>query len=245
MLKPLCVCIASIVVAACFASPAAAQPAQGSAAADGPKEAIYITDEQVKTVLKNAPPAVDQQLRVVDMGEYQLAVGVIHRGPTGGARGAGRGAAAGGGAGAGRGAGGAGGGAARGAGAAAAAPQPCGATATPGAKPSGVTGIAHDATTETYIITSGAGTLVTGGTIVNGRRSAPGTQVTDVLNGPSCSGAIEGTIVRQTVKVGDIIIIPAGVPHGWTDIADHVTYLSVRPDPDEVLQKGYVHPDLK
>ena len=34
------------------------------------------------TLLKNAPPAVDQQLRVVDMGKYNLAVGIIHRGPT-------------------------------------------------------------------------------------------------------------------------------------------------------------------
>jgi len=35
------------------------------------------------------------------------------------------------------------------------------------------------------------------------------------------------------------------VPHGWTDIADHVDYLSVRPDPDRVLPAGYVHPSLK
>jgi mannose-6-phosphate isomerase-like protein (cupin superfamily) len=36
----------------------------------------------VDTLLKNAPPATDQQLRVVDMGKYNLAVGIIHRGPT-------------------------------------------------------------------------------------------------------------------------------------------------------------------
>ena len=43
------------------------------------------------------------------------------------------------------------------------------------------------------------------------------------------------------MNVGDIIIIPAGVPHGWAEIPDHVDYLSVRPDPDRVL-KPYVHP---
>ena len=46
----------------------------------GPKQATYITDEEVKTVLKGAPPAVDQQLKVVDTGKYNVGVGIIHRG---------------------------------------------------------------------------------------------------------------------------------------------------------------------
>ena len=93
---------------------------------------------------------------------------------------------------------------------------------------------------------SGGGTLVTGGKIVNGRRSAPESAVTKVLNGPSCSGAIAGSdVVMKVVKPGDIIIIPAGVPHGWTDITDHVDYLSVRPDPDRVLASDYVNPTIK
>ena len=51
----------------------------------------------------------------------------------------------------------------------------------------------------------------------------------------------------QTRKVGpgDIVIIPPGVFHGFTDVADHVEYVSVRPDPDHVLPAGYVHPLLK
>ena len=40
------------------------------------------------------------------------------------------------------------------------------------------------------------------------------------------------------------LVIPAGVPHGWTDITDHVDYLSVRPDPDRLLAP-YVNPALK
>ena len=100
--------------------------------------------------------------------------------------------------------------------------------------------------TETYIIVSGGGTLVTGGHIVNGRKSAPESAVTKVLNGPSCSGMIAGAdVVKKVVKTGDIIIIPAGVPHGWTEITDHVDYLSVRPDPDRVLPAGYVNPIIK
>ena len=47
------------------------------------------------------------------------------------------------------------------------------------------------------------------------------------------------------MNVGDISVIPAGLPHGWTDITDHVTYLSVRPDPKKVLEHGYVNPALK
>ncbi|MGH9202597.1 MAG: cupin domain-containing protein, partial [Vicinamibacterales bacterium] len=125
-------------------------------------------------------------------------------------------------------------------------PEPCGErSATP--PPAGTaSGISHDHQTETYIIVSGGGTLVTGGQIVNGRKSAPESAVTKILNGPSCSGAIVGAdVVKKAVKTGDIIIIPAGVPHGWTDITDHVDYLTVRPDPDRVLPKDYVNPLIK
>jgi hypothetical protein len=50
-------------------------------------------------------------------------------------------------------------------------------------------------------------------------------------------------VVRRDVKVGDIIIIPAGVPHGWSTIPDHVDYLSFRPS-QRVLTAGYVHPSI-
>jgi hypothetical protein len=197
----------------------------------GPKAATYITDEDVKTV--NALPGVDRQIVSVDIGKSNVAVGMIHRvaAPAGAARAGGAG-------GGGRGAGAPGGG--RG-------PAPgteaCGEQAT--TPPAGGTGggISHNGQTETYIITSGTGTLVTGGHIVNGRTSPPDGDVTKVLNGPSCSGMIAGAdVVRRKVKTGDIIVIPAGVPHGWMDIIDHVDYLSVRPDPDRVLAAGYVNP---
>jgi hypothetical protein len=193
------------------------------AAAQSPKAATYITDAQVKAV--NALPGVDRQLVSVDIGKLNEQVGIIHRGPTA--------APAGG----------------RAGGGAAAAPVPaaqaCGEQSS--SPPTGsVGGIAHDHQTETYVIVSGSGTLVTGGHIVNGRKSAADSDVTKVLNGPSCSGAIAGNdVVKRVVGAGDIIIIPANVPHGWTEIADHVDYLSVRPDPDRVLPSGYVNPALK
>lgn len=197
------------------------------ALAQSPKAATYITDEQVKAV--NALPGVDRQIISTDIGKLNLAVGIVHRGPTNApprpaASGAAPAAPA----------------------AAAAQAEPCGQATSAPAAPGTATGIAHDHQTETYIVTSGGGTLVTGGHIVNGRKSAPDSQVTRVLNGPSCSGRIEGPdVVKRVVKPGDIIIIPAGVPHGWIDIADHVDYLSVRPDPDRVLPSDYVHPALK
>src|SRR5207302_1988292 len=78
--------------------------------------------------------------------------------------------------------------------------------------PSGATpgGIAHDSQTEGYLIISGGGTLVTGGHIVNGRKTAPDASVTTELNGPSCGGMIAGSdVVKKVVKTGDIVIIPA------------------------------------
>jgi hypothetical protein len=198
---------------------------------NGSKAATYITDEEVKAI--NALPGIDRQIVSVDVGKSNFQVGIIHRpAPPAGGRAAGAGA-------------GAGAGAARGTGANAAAPA-CGeqmATPPSDAAPGG---IAHDGQTEGYLIVSGTGTLVTGGKIVNGRKSPPESEVTKVLNGPSCSGMIAGTdVVRKKVKAGDTIIIPAGVPHGWVDIIDHVDYLSFRPDPERVLPAGYVNPAVQ
>jgi mannose-6-phosphate isomerase-like protein (cupin superfamily) len=208
-----------------LAAMATLSPAIGFA--QGPKAATYITDEEVKTV--SALPGIDRTIKVVDIGPENFAIGIIHRGATGGAaRGTGAGA-----------------GAARGAAAGGAAAVPCGEPSTApltGATPGT---IAHDQQTEGYLIVSGGGTLVTGGHIVNGTKSPPEGDVTKILNGPSCSGStVGGDVVKRVVKTGDIIIIPAGVPHGWTDIADHVDYLSFRPSA-RVLEAGYVNPAIK
>ena len=197
-------------------APAVALSQSGSS-----RPATYITKEEIDTV--NQQPGGDRQIRVVDIGSENFAVGIVHRGKTGApATGGGGGRAAG----------------------SAPAPDPCGeAVATP---PSGrPNGLTHDQQTEGYYIVSGGGTLVTGGHLVNGRRSAPDSAVTRELNGPSCSGLIVGSdVVSRVVKTGDIIIIPAGTPHGWSDIPDHVDYLSFRPSA-RLLTPGYVHPSIK
>ena len=187
------------------------------------KPATYITKEEVEIV--NKQPGGDRQIRVVDIGPENFAVGIVHRGAT-----PAPGASAG------------GGGAAR---ANQPPAEPCGdksATPPPAGAPNGLT---HDEQTEGYYIVSGGGTMVTGGRIVNGRRSAADSAVTKELNGPSCSGPVVGSdMVTRDVKVGDIIIIPAGTVHGWVTIPDHVDYLSFRPSA-RVLTAGYVHPSLK
>jgi len=158
-----------------------------------PNIAFDITKSDIDLVLKNAPPSPpDRQLRVVDMGKYNLGVGVIHRGPTKDKPGD---------------------------------PIPM---------------IYHDYTAETYIITSGSGILTTGGTIVNKKASLN----VNVMNGPSGNGTAADNAYSRKVQAGDVIIIPTGVAHGWSQIPDHVTYLSVRPDPDRVLPAGYVYPLL-
>ena len=177
--------------------------------------ATYIGVEQWRDTV-NALPGVDRQLVSQDIGKLNLSVGIIHRNALDPS-------------------------ARRGGGGGAATPSDCGVTS---GTESGARGIQHLHQTETYIIVSGAGTLITGGSILNGRLSGPESVVTTTLNGPSCSGTIVGDVQRRDVVVGDIVIIPAGVPHGWANIPRHVDYLSVRPDPDRVLPSDYVHPSI-
>jgi hypothetical protein len=50
---------------------------------DAPGYAFDITKAEIDYVLKNAPAnPPDRQLRVVDMGKYNLGVGIVRRGPT-------------------------------------------------------------------------------------------------------------------------------------------------------------------
>jgi hypothetical protein len=200
-------------------------PAVGFAQNKKPTAAYYITSEEVAKV--NSQPGVDRTIRVMDIGDQHFSVGIIHRGKTGAPAAAPAAGAA-----------------ARPAATPNPATQPCGETMAnvPADMPSG---LYHNKQTEGYYITSGGGMIVTGGHIVNGRTSAPDAEVTTTLNGPSCSGRIGGTdVVKRMVKQGDIVIIPAGVPHGWATIDDHVDYLSFRPSAD-ILTVGYEHPSLK
>ena len=49
----------------------------------------------------------------------------------------------------------------------------------------------------------------------------------------------------KKIKTGDIVIIPPGVYHGFSEVPDHIEYVTVRPDPEKVLPAGYIYPALK
>jgi mannose-6-phosphate isomerase-like protein (cupin superfamily) len=99
----------------------------------------------------------------------------------------------------------------------------------------------HSGITEVYIVTSGSGTLTTGGTIPDAK---PGGN-NPLPTGPGTGGPkIEGGTSRH-MGPGDIAIIPPNVPHAWTEVNPPLNVLVVRPDAEHVLPAGYVNPALK
>jgi len=103
-----------------------------------------------------------------------------------------------------------------------------------------VAGLVHSRITEVYHITEGTGTLVTGGTVKNAKESPADSEIVRVLAGPGFSGVIEGGVSRK-VGPGDVIIIPPGTPHGFSEItSDQIVYVVTRMDPHKVLPAGYV-----
>ncbi len=158
---------------------------------------VSITAAEIEQVLKyqgSEGAGTDRQMRVADLGDYKVGVGVLYRGPT-----------------------------------------------KPGAP---IAAISHSKVTEAFYVISGSGTLVTGGPVENDRAFPPDTEFVRLAVGPSSGGVFTGGD-RRKVAAGDVIIVPAGVPHGFDDITDHLTYLSIRPDLAGVLPAGYAHPVLR
>jgi quercetin dioxygenase-like cupin family protein len=54
-------------------------------------------------------------------------------------------------------------------------------------------------------------------------------------DGPGASGTgIQGGVTRR-IKAGDVVIIPAGVPHWFSAIEGSITYVVVRVDPNRLI----------
>jgi mannose-6-phosphate isomerase-like protein (cupin superfamily) len=103
---------------------------------------------------------------------------------------------------------------------------------------------AHAGTSEVLVIQSGVGTLETGGEMVgpfsansdvhtaffvNGPRTTNVTQTGGEAGGPhNGSGSAIAGGRSQKVKTGDVILIPAGVPHHWTAIEQPIVYLDTK-----------------
>src|SRR6476646_607459 len=208
-----------------------AQPRPGN-----PTTATVITKAEIDKIsaTEQNQTTRDENARVVDIGDgWSMELGIVHRAKqhvmtVGEAAQAGRGSGN--------------APAARGGNAPAAAPTtPCGeqmanppADALHGA-------ITHDNQTEGYYIVSGGGTAFIDGKVVNGRRST--TNPDGGPNGPGCGGGVAVGSRKVELKVGDVLIVPPGVIHGWFDIPDHVDYLSFRPS-HGIMKNGWVNPTI-
>ncbi len=84
------------------------------------------------------------------------------------------------------------------------------------------------ATTETYYILKGHGTLVTGGEIIDGAFASP-TSIT--IKGT----AIKGGVSRR-VGPGDVIIIPGYTAHWWSKLDEDLSYISFRTGPHKKIE---------
>jgi mannose-6-phosphate isomerase-like protein (cupin superfamily) len=92
----------------------------------------------------------------------------------------------------------------------------------------------HDQVSEVYHVIEGTATLLTGSDIVGWKRRAGDQTNVRLLNGPGGDGTSIRNPVTHHLKPGDVIVIPAGVGHQFTQIDDHIRYLMVRVDPDKV-----------
>ena len=93
----------------------------------------------------------------------------------------------------------------------------------------------HEQVSEVYYIIEGEATLETGSDLVNSVKRPADEKTVLLQNGPGWSSdAITNPQVNH-LKAGDVIVIPAGVGHLFTEIPNQITYLMVRMDPDKVV----------
>jgi len=159
--------------------------AQQGAPATNSLPATYVSAADIQANLNAAPNAATNpqpNIRVVDAGGYNVAVGVLHRPQT----------------------------------------------------PPGVAAV-HFKVSEIYHVIDGAGTLVTGGTMVNAKARPADAISVRLEDGPGASGtSIHGGVI-QKIKAGDVVVIPAGTPHWFSEIKGSITYIVVRIDPNRIL----------
>ena len=76
----------------------------------------------------------------------------------------------------------------------------------------------HDKETDVFYITDGEATIVTGGTMVGGKSTKPGQWL---------GTSIEGGETHHLAK-GDVMVIPAGVPHWFKEVPKEISYFVVK-----------------
>ena len=75
---------------------------------------------------------------------------------------------------------------------------------------------AHADRAELFYVIKGSGTMLTGGTITDGKQSGVNTQGTTITGG-----------TRITFNPGDFIMVPSGVPHQFVDLKAAVQVMSM------------------
>ncbi|HEV3334497.1 MAG TPA: cupin domain-containing protein [Bryobacteraceae bacterium] len=76
----------------------------------------------------------------------------------------------------------------------------------------------HDKETDVFYVIDGGATFVTGGTMVGGKTSGPGQ-----IRGTD----IQGGQIHHLIK-GDVIVIPAGIPHWFKEVPASISYYVVK-----------------
>jgi oxalate decarboxylase/phosphoglucose isomerase-like protein (cupin superfamily) len=106
----------------------------------------------------------------------------------------------------------------------------------------------HEQVSEVYHVLDGEATLLTGPDLVGAVKRSPDERTVRLQNGPGYNADSITNPQVHHLKAGDVIIIPAGTGHWFTEIPDHITYLMVRIDPDKVVptkNKEQSEADLK
>lgn len=98
-----------------------------------------------------------------------------------------------------------------------------------------INAIQHHKQSEVYRVMAGSGTLVTGATMTESSALDPDGRVVQNLVGPSDIGVIVEIENSQRIGEGDVVIIPAGVAHGFSEITEAITYMVVRVDPERLV----------
>lgn len=86
----------------------------------------------------------------------------------------------------------------------------------------------HDHATEIYYILEGSGTLITGGSLKDARES----DLTRLGAGMSHSGVHVGGTSRK-IQAHDIVIVPGGMAHRFSELDGPIKYLVYRFDPSQ------------
>jgi len=94
--------------------------------------------------------------------------------------------------------------------------------------------LVNDRTTSIFRVLDGAGTLVTGGKLAKPTPLSSDDPDLKLVGSGSRGKGIQNGQSRH-IRKGDVVIIPAGVPHGFSAIEKSITYEVVRVDSGKIL----------